>query len=269
MKIRYMLAALLVLTSPLCVRSADEDAPASVPGEKFVGGNWTQSIAVVNERDSIEPVSRSRLEKKWRVPGGMENLAGWRVEKYKYIPEKPATWIGNISVKNNLGYYQNNRGLLRRYADGTRFDEVLINQDSGKVFEHRVAVKKEGKWSRYVESSDAEARPGGYTGLKQTCASCHSEAGSGEYGVGLVSGADTVISDPLPWELVGRRDPAEPLKYYWEKYDNRPDQIALMLDGSQVGSYSFTKREFWWLLDREKKLWADKSSVAPLPLPAK
>lgn len=234
-------------------------ALAQHDGETFTGTTVTQSISILNDRDRIVQVDRSLLEKKWQVPGGMEGLTGWKVEKRKHLPADPAQWIGNISVKNSLGYYQQNRGLLRSYADGTRFDEVLTNAESGKVFEHRVAIKEKGSWRRYVESSDANERPAGYVGLKVTCASCHSQAGTGEYGIGLVPGGDTVMSDPLPWELVGYSKPA----YRWQRFaDGDKSQVALMLGDVQVGVYSFADKAYNRL---EGGKWANKSDPPIMP----
>lgn len=216
---------------------------ADDPGDPFTGSDWTQSIGVTNDRDVIDPVHRSKLEKKWQVPGGMEHVAGWRVDKYRHVPAAPAAWIGNIQVKNSLGYFQANRGLLRSYADGTRFDEVLTNAETGKMFEHRVAVKESGRWKRFVQESDAAERPAGYTGLKVSCASCHNQAGTGEYGVGLVPGGDTVISDELPWQLVGVKVPRKPV-YRWEAMGDG-SEVALMLGDEQVGGYRFADRAFF------------------------
>jgi cytochrome c len=70
------------------------------------------------------------------------------------------------------------------------------------MFEHRVRSKDSGRWYSRIEYVDEAARPDGYTGLKVSCASCHSEAGTGKYNDGLVPGGDTVLSDPLDWSLV-------------------------------------------------------------------
>ena len=129
----------------------------------------------------------------------MHGIKGAVSEKFRTLPAEPKNWVGVIQVKNSFGYMQPNRGMKREYPDGSRFDDVLSYQ--GVVFEHRMREKKEGKWKSRVAYSNEKARPPGYTGLTATCASCHSEAGTGKYGVGLVPGGDTVISDPLPWTL--------------------------------------------------------------------
>lgn len=188
---------------------------------KFDGTKYTQSIfiLVANGRDNtrIDPFPIKNMEdKRWHQPGGMLGVKGWRVEKFRYLPPnaKAKTWIGMIEVENSIKtgrqkpdgtpehYKQHNQGLQREYPVGTRFDEVLRNADSGKVFEHRVRFKKEdGKWSSTVDYKDEDARPVGYNGLKVSCSSCHLEAGTGKYADGLVPGGDTVLSDPLPWSL--------------------------------------------------------------------
>lgn len=164
--------------------------------QRYRRARRTQSIAVVNGRDSIQAVSRFGLEAKWHVPGGMLGVEGWRSDLYRLVPNAPRVWVANIDVLNSMGYFQANRGYRRAYPAGTYFADVLSHK--GKVFEVRYAEKRDdGTWDRYVAFKDAAARPAGYHGLQQRCASCHSEAGTGVYGAGLVPGGDTVISDPF------------------------------------------------------------------------
>lgn len=190
------------------------DQPAGAV--KYRGANYTQSIFVLNDRDTILMVPITDLpDTRWHQPGGMEGITGYRTEKYKYVPEDRAVrkWVGNIFVKNSFGHFQPNRGLQRAYPDGTRFDEVFYNSKSGEVFEHRVREKVSGKWKSEVRFRDETEYPTGYTGLKVTCSSCHAEAGTGGYAVGLVPGGDTILSDPLPWELwTGAAEPPEGAK---------------------------------------------------------
>ena len=68
----------------------------------------------------------------------------------------------------------------------------------GKPFEIRQREKKNGRWDSSILFRDKAARPPGYTGLKLACSTCHDEAGTGGYGVGLVPGGDGVLSDPFP-----------------------------------------------------------------------
>lgn len=185
---------------PLVDKKYDPGLPKEAV--KYERARLTQSIVVRNERDAIDAVPIVNLEAKWHQPGGLEGIKGWTAVKYRTLPEgaRVKTWIGNIQVLNSFGYYQPNRGLQRAYPDGTRFDEILSNA-KGVVFEHRVREKKNKAWDAYTLYENANARPTGYKGLKLACASCHDEAGSGKYGLGLVPGGDTVLSDPLPWGI--------------------------------------------------------------------
>lgn len=171
----------------------DIDYPAGMV--RYLPTQYTQEIAVTNDRDRISKVSRFNLASKWHQPGGMEGIVGWRSDLYKLIPTPPRVFIGNIAVWNGANF-QNNRGWRREYADGTQFHDVLSYR--GVVFEHRKRQKIAGKWESLVIHKNIAARPPGYVGLQgQTCASCHSESGSGGYGVGLIPGGDETLSDPF------------------------------------------------------------------------
>lgn len=194
-------------------RIADDDGKAAGPWPKTIAkidgmelytpARFTQAIAqtkFVGARDFVPtqtPVHRSNLKMEWQVPGGMEGVDGWRSDLYKHIPKGwQREWTARLPVLNSFGNFQYELGWTRAYPDGTVFVDVLSNE--GKVFEARIAEKQEGKWERYVAYRDADAYPSGYSGLTKTCTSCHQQAGSGGYGVGLVPGADTIISDPFP-----------------------------------------------------------------------
>lgn len=177
-------------------------------------------------------------DRRWHQPGGLEGVdrSLWEAKKYRTLPEnRPVRrWVDFIEVQNSIPvtravydplrrqyvsvqvtdekgepvfHKQKTRGLLRAYPDGTQFDEVLVNKQTGKVFEHRKRVKDGGKWEGEVVHRDPAEFPKGYTGLKVSCASCHDEAGTGKYADGLVPGGDGVFSDPLPWELWLARSP--------------------------------------------------------------
>lgn len=181
-----------------------------VPGRAYDSAKFTQSIFVLDERDTIRPIAIATLpDKRWHQPGGLEGIKGWRSERYRHLPEnaRVKTWVGNIEVENSLKYKQHNRGILRSYPNGTRFDELLINDDTGRVFEHRSRFKIDGTWKSAIEFKDEQARPEGYTGLTVSCSSCHAEAGTGKYDAGLVPGGDTVLSDPLDWSVWQRNSP--------------------------------------------------------------
>lgn len=170
--------------------------------ERYEPTTVTQSIYTTNgfSVHHVDQVPISGLEAKWHQSGGMLGVKGVVSVKYKLLPKAPRSWVDDIAILNGSGDYQNNRGIKREYADGTRFDDVLSHE--GKVFEHRVREKRSGKWKSSVIWTDEAARPAGYTGLTVDCASCHKQAGTGSYGSGLVPGGDTVLSDPLDWRLV-------------------------------------------------------------------
>jgi hypothetical protein len=161
---------------------------------RYEKAGYTQRIAVTDGRDTITPVPIAGIESKWHQPGGMEGVQGWRSELYKYVAGGQA-WVGDIAVWNGSNF-QNNRGHKRLYGDGTVFVDALTYQ--GKPFEIRRRTKKNGRWESDVIFRDKAAYPPGYAGLKgQTCSSCHDEAGTGGYAVGLVPGGDGVLSDPF------------------------------------------------------------------------
>jgi len=195
------MAAAAFAASPRSVESKVVYTPLIPDGAvPFASAKVTQAIGITNEQDTIIPVPISQLpDKRWQQPGGLEGITGWTQQKYRYIPTERRVrhWIGNIGVRNSYGYIQQNRGILREYPNGTRFDEVLINSKTGIVFEHRVREKIDGAWKSEVHHKDESQFPTGYTGLKVTCGSCHNETATGGYAVGLVPGGDTVLSDPL------------------------------------------------------------------------
>ena len=200
-----IVAALYLLTAGAALGSEPVSLPAAAVA--YTQAKTTQSISVLNDRDHIEAVSIAGLDdKRWHQPGGLEGIdrALYRSQTFRTMPSegRVRSWIGNIGVKNSFGFTQQNRGILREYPVGTRFDEVLTNAQTGKAFEQRTREKTRDGWTSTVTFADEGARPAGYTGLKVSCASCHNEAGTGKYAAGLVPGGDTVLSDPLDWSLV-------------------------------------------------------------------
>lgn len=163
---------------------------------RYKRAGFSQSIAVTNGRDTIDPVHRYDLPNKdWLVSGGMLGIEGFRSDLYRNsIAANPESAIENIGVLNSFGYIQQNRGYVARYANGSRFLDVLSNVKSGSVFEIRQRLKEEGKWKSSVLFSDEKERPAGYAGLTKSCVSCHSQAGTGGYNAGLVPGSDGVLS---------------------------------------------------------------------------
>ena len=164
---------------------------------RYKRAQYTQEIATTNGRPRITPVHRLNLESRWHQSGGMDGITGWRSDVYRLIEAEP--YQARLPVLNSFGFFQNELGWTRVYPPNARFDDVLSNTETGKVFEHRTATKAKGVWTRRVIYSDETQRPADYTGLTVTCASCHdSFPGSGGYASALVMGADGVFSDPFP-----------------------------------------------------------------------
>jgi len=211
-EMKYLLAVACLLAALSTCPAYEPKLPAGAT--QYTSTTITQSIFVLDERDTIRPVSIMELpDLRWHQPGGLENVKRdeYTAVKYRFVPQAARQTfrqrIANIGVRNSFGHVQQNRGIVRDYPIGTRFDELLVNTKSSEVFEHRIREKLTTGWTSYVEHEDIEARPTGYTGLKVSCASCHNEAGSGGYAVGLVPGGDTVLSDPLDWSLVSAPAP--------------------------------------------------------------
>lgn len=163
---------------------------------------YTQSISTLNDRPSLQLVRIKNLdrEQRWTRSGGIPATTRFSSRKYR-SGGKPQYWMQKMPVLNSFNNYQYEWGLFREYPNGARFDDVLYNE-AGGVFEHRIREKVDGKWTSRVEYKEVSARPKGYAGLTETCASCHNQTGTGGYGTGLVPGGDTVISDPMDWSKV-------------------------------------------------------------------
>lgn len=183
------------------VADADLKGVGLTPYERAL---WTQEIATTNNAPRISRVDRRLVPLSangisWLVPGGMQHAtSGYYSNLYKYVPAGQRDYQMRLPVKNSFGSYQHELGLVREYPGGTLFVDVL-STDMG-VFEVRAREKVGREWISYVVAKDAANRPAGYTGLKQSCASCHSAPdgpGTGGYAAPLVPGSDTVFSDGL------------------------------------------------------------------------
>lgn len=162
---------------------------------------YTQSISTLNDRPSLQLVKVSTVANgSWTRSGGLPVGISFSSRKYR-SGGRPTYKMEMIPVVNSFGHYQYEWGLTRSYPNGARFDDILYNTDGG-VFEHRVREKVNGKWESRIEYREPKVRPKGYTGLTQTCTSCHNRAGTGGYATGLIPGGDTVISDPMDWSKV-------------------------------------------------------------------
>lgn len=185
-------------------RTADDSVPnarqlpAWFPKEakRYHHAEYTQAIYILNDQRVIEPIHRTRLERKWQFPGGLDSVDGWASDLYAFVPNEAKAYQAFMPVKNSFGHYQNEIGWKRDYPSGSWFADVLSKD--GDVFEIRVREKQDGQWASYVAFRDARKYPDGYISVSsRKCAECHNQAGTGEYGVGLVSGSDTVLSDPF------------------------------------------------------------------------
>ncbi len=172
----------------------DADIPDYM--ERYTPAKFTQSIYKDQFGPQIDAVPRANMEEKWRVPGGLAGIKGWKSELWQWAPR--SYWKGPIQVRNSLGYFQNEGGHKVRYEPGTEFLDVLKNAETGHVFEVRKAMKTDKGWQRFVTYRRPEHRPAGYKGPRGLdCHACHAEAGTGGYATGLVPGGDTVLSMPF------------------------------------------------------------------------
>lgn len=220
-----MRLALIVLFVAAAAASAVSQNPDFVsPKPSYVPSLPTGSVEYTPERftqalsrDATSgfdvPVIRrvpitSLPNRDWHQSGGMLGVVGVKSRKFRTLPAGQAVpyQLAPVTVENGIrdprtgrSYTQQETGLTRTYPDGTRFDDVLYL--GSWVFEHRVREKVDGRWRSKVVYTDRGHRPPGYTGLKQSCASCHDRAGlEGPYNGGLVPGGDTVFSDSVRWD---------------------------------------------------------------------
>lgn len=148
----------------------------------------------------IAPSPRGSLENKWQVPGHLDGIDGWSSTLYRTRGTKASVFL----VRQDPSDGSSAVTWDRSYPDGMEFVDILRNAD-GKMFEARVATKKNGEWERYVAFRDPDARPHGYTKpTSKQCIECHGKAGRSEYGGAAIPGGDTVLSDPMdPLEYGG------------------------------------------------------------------
>jgi hypothetical protein len=164
--------------------------------QRYQPARNTQRIATTNGAPSIDVVPRTATEPRYQVPGGLVGVHGWRSDLYKSGPA-PQTWQERLPVKNSFGFIQYELGWTRRYAAGAKFMDVLSYR--GRVFEVRVREKGPRGWHSFVDYRNPADAPLGYERVRTSqCASCHRDAGSGGYAVGLAPGGDEVLSDPFP-----------------------------------------------------------------------
>ena len=146
-------------------------------------------------------VPRAAVGEKWLVPGGLQGLTGWRNVLLRSPQNRVQHWF-NHADPGEAGWPRGVWGSeiihQRRYEDGALFADVLIGQDD-EIFEVRTAEKKNGEWQRRVVYRNEDAAPAGYRAVSmRQCRECHEQAGTGGYGVALIPGGDTILSDPIP-----------------------------------------------------------------------
>ena len=106
------------------------------------------------------------------VSGGMHDMTGWGSVKGLDIPtgKRIAVWEEDTDVRAF--------SLVPRwrwqFPQGTVAYDVLYTRNG--IFEIRTQERTARGWSTKVLHKDAEAAPSGYTGLQQSCASCHDHA---------------------------------------------------------------------------------------------
>lgn len=165
--------------------------------EQYASTKVTQQSFNRSGNGAHQWVSRTTLDAKWNVPGGLVGITGWTSTLYRgrsnkvkvsYDRWEPKTWV------NDDGSIWGSEFVYKRTYATAVFADVL--RYSGKVFEVRIAEKHDGQWQRYIAYKNRAARPLGYHPLRSSdCASCHQQAGSGVYAGARVPGGDTIISE--------------------------------------------------------------------------
>lgn len=211
-----MYAALIamVLMQPA---PAVRDYPQAPPVKEPKAGEWPERLlswrnnsvkydrALVTQRvfnrNMYDVTPRYLSEAKWRFPGGLSEIDGWRSELRAFIPRPYTEFSGPLDVLNSFNNYQTERSIQRRFPNGTYFIDALYNTRNGNLFEIRLREKLGGEWESDVLYRSAKDRPAGYTPVKlAACAECHSQAGTGGYNSGLVPGGDGTLSYPMSFE---------------------------------------------------------------------
>lgn len=107
------------------------------------------------------------------VSGGMQGLKGWRSDKALMIPDgkKVEVWRQYEEVR---AFAPTIRYRWKFPAGTVAYD--VLSTDKG-VFEVRTQTRADDGWETKVTFKDEDARPDGYAGLQQSCASCHSHTG--------------------------------------------------------------------------------------------
>lgn len=108
------------------------------------------------------------------VSGGMADLTGWGSMKGLDIPygKRIKVWEENTDVRA----FSLVPRWRWRFPTGTVAYDVLYTKAG--IFEIRTQERTDDGWATKVLHRDKEAVPSGYTGLQQSCASCHTQTAS-------------------------------------------------------------------------------------------
>ena len=126
-----------------------------------------QNLFVLNglRTRRIEPLHHETLVHS----GGMESFTGWGSVKGLDIPngKRIVVWEEEADVRGT----QNIARWRWQFPQGTVAYDVLYTKNG--IFEIRTQERTKNGWSTKILHKDQEAVPSGYTGLQQSCASCH------------------------------------------------------------------------------------------------
>jgi hypothetical protein len=111
----------------------------------------------------------------WVAPGGLHDVPRSKWQSYTAVkfPDDGMveSWQGDTPVSNAP------RGALMKeqwnWPDGISFADMLVNAETGDVFELRMRTKEDGEWQSEVVYKDVDARPEGYVGARKKCNDCH------------------------------------------------------------------------------------------------
>jgi hypothetical protein len=160
--------------------------------ERYTSARMTQRSFRV-QSGMINAVPRTVLANKWLVPGGLDGVRGWKSTLYRSRDRNAPVVLAPVEP----GVFGTAITYQRPYRNDVDFADILRN-DAGKIFEIRVAEKRDGKWDRYVAYRNKAAQPVGYVVLRsKDCQSCHEKAGSAEYAGAAIPGSDTIFSDEI------------------------------------------------------------------------
>ena len=132
---------------------------------------YTMNNGRFKGRDMVELEDTSL---KFAHSGGLKDFVGWTSVKGLALPKdkKILVWMENTDVRAFA--------LVPRwrwsFPEGTVAVDALFNSD-GKIFEIRSQTKGKKDWTSKVVYKNPNNFPAGYKGLKQSCASCHDNAG--------------------------------------------------------------------------------------------